>query len=71
VTSVAATEERPEPEIVGHVVLEPGADLGEVERHLATELPRHLRPDRLVAHEALPTTPHGKPDVAALERAAR
>jgi len=56
----------PEPDLVAHVVLR-GADLDDLARVLATELPRHLRPDRLVVHERLPTTPNGKHDLLALD----
>ena len=66
-----STSDQPEPELVGHVVLHPAGGLADLERHLAAELPRHLRPDRLVAHGALPTTPNGKPDLHALEGAVR
>jgi acyl-CoA synthetase (AMP-forming)/AMP-acid ligase II len=61
----------PEPELVGHVMLADMADVADLERHLAVELPRHLRPDRLVVHDVLPTTPNGKPDLQALEAASR
>jgi acyl-CoA synthetase (AMP-forming)/AMP-acid ligase II len=58
-------------DVVGHVVLADGTEVGDLERHLAVELPRHLRPSQLVVHAALPTTPHGKHDLHALEGAAR
>ncbi|MGH9213598.1 MAG: AMP-binding protein [Acidimicrobiales bacterium] len=55
-----------DPDIIGHVVLHDGADIDQLGRHLAVELPRHLRPSQLVAHDRLPTTPNGKHDVHAL-----
>jgi acyl-CoA synthetase (AMP-forming)/AMP-acid ligase II len=57
----------PEPELVAHVVLR-DAGVDDLERVLAIELPRHLRPERLVVHERLPTTPNGKHDLLALEK---
>lgn len=72
VTAAASSDEHePEPELVGHVVLKEAADLDGLERYLAAELPRHLRPDRLAVHRILPTTPNGKPDLQALEGRAR
>lgn len=59
--------EHPDPELVAHVVLKEGRVLDELHRQLAADLPRHLRPERLVAHRALPLTANGKPDLQALE----
>ncbi|QCB94985.1 amino acid adenylation domain-containing protein [Cellulomonas shaoxiangyii] len=49
----------------------PGAALapGDVVRHLAAAVPRHLVPDRVVRHDRLPVTDHGKVDVQALANA--
>lgn len=57
-----------DPELVLHVVLAAGQALDALQTQLATDLPRHLRPDRVIAHEALPLTPNGKPDLQALAR---
>jgi acyl-CoA synthetase (AMP-forming)/AMP-acid ligase II len=64
--TTTTTERGADPELVLHVVLKPGQAIDDLERQLAAELPRHLRPDRLVALPALPLTAHGKPDLQAL-----
>ena len=71
VTAIPGPEEGAGADLVGHVVLTDGADVEALDRYLAVELPRHLRPSRLLVHDALPTTPHGKHDVHALEELAR
>lgn len=67
VVTTASDEPDADADIVGHVVLEDGTDVAAIDSQLALELPRHLRPSRLVVHEVLPTTPNGKHDVQALE----
>lgn len=67
VVTTASDEPDADADIVGHVVLEDGADVEALDGRLAVDLPRHLRPSRLVVHDVLPTTPNGKHDVQALE----
>ncbi|GEE03137.1 hypothetical protein nbrc107696_35830 [Gordonia spumicola] len=54
--------------LIGYVVAAPGADVDprEVVARLGGRLPRHAVPDQIVVLDALPTTPSGKVDRAAL-----
>jgi len=64
-----AGDEDDDATLIVHVTLMPFADVTDLERRLALDLPRHLRPDRVVVHDVLPTTPSGKHDLQALEGA--
>ncbi|HWG98304.1 MAG TPA: amino acid adenylation domain-containing protein, partial [Pilimelia sp.] len=57
--------------IVAHLVPAPGAavEAAGLRRHLAGRLPEHALPAAFVVLDALPLTPHGKVDRAALPRA--
>jgi amino acid adenylation domain-containing protein len=61
---------RPDPLIVAYLVTRGRVDLDGLTRRLAATLPRHLVPRRLRVVDALPSTPSGKVDTAALERPA-
>jgi amino acid adenylation domain-containing protein len=52
--------------LVAHVVLEPHGSLERLNEYCATELPRYLRPARILVRDEIPLTPNGKHDVAAL-----
>jgi amino acid adenylation domain-containing protein len=52
--------------LVAYLVLGPGADLGEVQRQLAGQLPAHLLPTAYLPVKQIPLTAHGKADRAAL-----
>ena len=52
--------------LVGYLVREPTANLGDVRGHLAQRLPRHLVPSALVEVAAIPLNANGKLDRAAL-----
>ena len=54
--------------LVAYVVYQPGEDLtvSEVRRHLRRELPDYMVPSLVVALDAIPLTPNGKVDRAAL-----
>jgi len=54
--------------LVAYVVYQPGEDLtvSEVRRHLRGELPDYMIPSLVVALDAIPLTPNGKVDRAAL-----
>ena len=66
----AAVVGEPDPQwgavLVAHVVLVPGGSLGRLQAYCNQELPRYLRPSRIVLRESLPLTANGKPDLAAL-----
>jgi amino acid adenylation domain-containing protein len=66
--AVAAREDAPgEARLVGYVVPAEGeVDIGELRAWLRARLPAHLVPEALVALDALPLTPAGKVDRAAL-----
>lgn len=61
--------ETPHARLIAHVVLARPADEGQLRQALARTLPRFMVPARIVALDALPRTPHGKVDHAALSRA--
>ena len=54
--------------LVAYVVYQPGSDLtvSEVRRHLRASLPEYMVPSLVVAMDAIPLTPNGKVDRAAL-----
>jgi amino acid adenylation domain-containing protein len=54
--------------LVAYVVYQPGCDLtvSEVRRHLRAKLPEYMVPSLVVAMDAIPLTPNGKIDRAAL-----
>jgi amino acid adenylation domain-containing protein len=66
--AVAAREDAPgETRLAGYVVPEGGeVDAAELRAWLRARLPAHLVPEALVVLDALPLTPSGKPDRAAL-----
>ncbi len=60
----------PHPAIVAYYIAEGGAaaDPAAIARWCAERLPAHMRPSELVASDALPRLPGGKPDLVALGR---
>jgi acyl-CoA synthetase (AMP-forming)/AMP-acid ligase II len=56
--------------VVAHVSLAAGVAIADLEAFARRELPRHLVPDRYLAHDSLPATARGKIDRAALRRSA-
>jgi acyl-CoA synthetase (AMP-forming)/AMP-acid ligase II len=56
--------------IVAHVVLRAGGSLATLNAYCNRELPRYLRPSRILVREAIPLTPNGKQDISALRQAA-
>jgi acyl-CoA synthetase (AMP-forming)/AMP-acid ligase II len=69
----AAVVGEPDPQwgaiLVAHVVLLPGGSLGRLQAYCNRELPRYLRPSKIVTRESLPLTANGKPDFGALATA--
>lgn len=60
----------PNPAIVAYYVAEAGAsaDPAAIARWCAERLPAHMRPSELIARDALPRLPSGKPDLGELGR---
>jgi amino acid adenylation domain-containing protein len=52
--------------LVGYVVAEPGIDVAAIRHHVAAHVPQHAIPRAVVVLDALPVTPNGKVDRAAL-----
>jgi len=71
--SEGAVVPQPDPQwgavLVAHVVLVPDGSLARLNAYCARELPRYLRPSRIVVRESMPLTPNGKQDYAALKAA--
>jgi amino acid adenylation domain-containing protein len=65
--AVCAEGEGPARRLVAHVA--PAIDPGALRGHLAERLPEHMVPTAFAGHEALPRTPNGKLDRAALPAA--
>ncbi|MGW2426326.1 amino acid adenylation domain-containing protein [Streptomyces sp. NPDC001709] len=63
---VAAPDDAGELSLVAYVVTGPGCLPSRLEAHLSARLPAYMVPARVVTVAAIPTTPHGKRDVAAL-----
>lgn len=68
--AVALVRARPDPAIAAYYVAEAGAsaDSAAIARWCAERLPAHMRPGELIARDALPRLPSGKPDLVELGR---
>ena len=53
--------------IIAHVVLSPGGSSRHLEQFARFELPRHMQPARIEAHQSLPRLVSGKYDMSALQ----